>query len=148
MSQLEDRLRIREVIERFHDAVNQRDFASIGALFAADGVWEVAAPFDRRLEGPGIAAGVAENVGRLEFLVQTCSPIVIELLDAANATARTSMQEWGRFKDGTSMRVAGTYFDTLRKDGGAWRFVHRVFHARYADDAVLTGQIFPGKKPA
>ncbi|NBD12360.1 nuclear transport factor 2 family protein [Corallococcus silvisoli] len=134
---------VREVIERFHDAVNHRDFAVIEALFASEGVWEVAPPFEHRIEGAtNIAAGVAESVGKLEFLVQTCSPIVVDLTDATHASARTSMQELGRFKGGGSMRVAGTYFDTLRKDGGVWRFTHRVFRPRYADAPPLTGQFF------
>jgi ketosteroid isomerase-like protein len=143
MSHVEDRLAIRELVERFHDAVNHRDFATLGLLFTDDAVWEVAPPFDRRFAGPAnIVAGVSESVGRLEFLVQSCSPIVVELQDAAHATARTSMQEFGRFRDGTSMRVAGTYFDAFRKADGTWRFSHRIFRARYAEDTPLAGRIF------
>ncbi|MFB1484920.1 nuclear transport factor 2 family protein [Corallococcus sp. RDP092CA] len=142
MSRLEA-LAVREVIERFHDAVNHRDFAAIEPLFAADGVWVVAPPFDRHIEGAAnIASGVAESVGKLELLIQTCSPIIVDLTDETHATVRTSMQEVGRFKGGGSMRVAGTYFDTLHKDGGVWRFTHRVFRPRYADAPPLTGQLF------
>lgn len=142
-SALEDRLQIRELVERFHDAVNHRDFAVLGSLFTDDGVWEVAPPFASRFEGPAaITAGITESVSRLEVLVQTCSPIAIDLVDASTATARTSMQELGRFEDGSTMRVAGTYFDSFRNVGGEWRFSRRVFRARYADAPPLDGRVF------
>ncbi|KAF1047782.1 hypothetical protein [Xylophilus sp.] len=41
------------------------------------------------------------------------------------------------------MRVVGTYFDTLARDAsGRWRFAHRIFRVRYADDAPAGGQVF------
>lgn len=141
-----DRGEIRELIERAHDAVNHRDFEALGALYTEDGVWEVAPPFNRHFIGPrDISAGIAESVGRLEVLVQSCSSIVIDLQDATHATARTSMAEFGRFRDGKSMNVAGTYFETLRKVDGKWRFAHRVFRVRYADDLPVPGQVFENR---
>ncbi|NNC02188.1 hypothetical protein HJC10_04885 [Corallococcus exiguus] len=54
------------------------------------------------------------------------------------------MQEWGRFEDGSSMRVAGTYFDELVNTGdGRWRFTHRRFVAHYADTEPVPGTVFP-----
>ncbi|MCW5834092.1 MAG: nuclear transport factor 2 family protein [Labilithrix sp.] len=145
MSTFEDRAEIRELIERFHDALNHRNFDAIGALFADDGVWEVAEPFSIRFEGrANLVGGIAESVGRLEFLFQSCAPIVVELDTATTARARTSMQEFGRLEDGSPMRVVGTYFDALRKERGTWRFSHRVFRARYADAAPLSGRLFDG----
>ncbi|MFT4267129.1 MAG: nuclear transport factor 2 family protein [Xenophilus sp.] len=137
----EDRLQIRELIERFHDAVNHGEPERLGLLFAPDAIWEVAPPFQHRFEGPeNIVAGISETVGKLDFLFQTCSPIVIDLQGNV-ATARTSMQEFGRFKDGGAMRVAGTYFDAFQKKAGVWRFTRRTFRARYADDAPLPGTV-------
>ncbi|NRD43550.1 nuclear transport factor 2 family protein [Corallococcus exiguus] len=142
---MNDTSEIRETIERFHDAVNQRNPQAIGGLFTADGVWEVAPPFEHRFIGPeAIAAGLAGTIGRTVVLVQTCAPIVIERIDARYAKARTSMQEWGRFEDGSSMRVAGTYFDELVNTGdGRWRFTHRCFVAHYADTEPVPGTVFP-----
>ncbi|AKU94088.1 hypothetical protein AKJ09_00752 [Labilithrix luteola] len=142
MSDTADRSEIRDLVERFHDAVNHRDFTVLRGLFTNDGVWEVAPPFEHRFVGPvAIEAGIGESVGRLEFLVQSCSPSVVDIR-GEQASGRTSMQEFGRFRDGSSMRVAGTYFDTFRKVEGRWRFTHRVFRARYADDTPLPGRVF------
>ncbi|RKI01219.1 hypothetical protein D7Y04_11750 [Corallococcus sp. AB038B] len=70
--------------------------------------------------------------------------IQIERIDARHAKARTSMQEWGRFEDGSSMRVAGTYFNELVNTGdGRWRFTHRRFVAHYADTEPVPGTVFP-----
>lgn len=141
MTDVADRVEIRDLVERFHDAVNHRDFHVVRGLFTVDAVWEVAPPFDRRFVGPeAIEAGIGESVGRLEFLVQTCSPSVVDI-QGDEARGRTSMQEFGRFRDGASMRVAGTYFDTFRKVDGRWRFSHRIFRARYADDTALGGRL-------
>ncbi len=136
----EDKSTIREVIERYHDGVNRRRPNDIAALFTAGGVWEVAPPFDRRLVGrDAIEEGLTGTIGATEVLVQSIGPVVVELVDARHAVARTSMQEFGRLRDGTSMHVAGTYFDALEKNG-TWRFTHRRFVASYADDLPVPGK--------
>ncbi|WP_169796722.1 nuclear transport factor 2 family protein [Chondromyces crocatus] len=137
---------VRDTIERFHDAVNQRRADVIATLFAEKGVWEVAPPYGLRFAGrSAIEAGITGTLDATEVLVQSCGPIVVEFVDATHATARTSMQEFGRLRDGTSMHVAGTYHDALeRQDDGAWRFVHRRFVAHYADDLPVPGRaLFP-----
>lgn len=141
------RVDIRDLIERFHDAVNHRDYGVFAGLFAEDAVWEVAPPFELRYEGKAaITEGVTGSVEKLEFLIQSCSAIAIRIEDGTNASARTSMQEFGRFRDGNSMRVAGTYFDRFRKDEqGRWHFVHRLFRAQYAENTPLTGHVFPSE---
>jgi len=142
MTGFEDRLEIRELIERFHDAINHRNFAAIGELFTDDGVWEIVTPLPLRFQGrANVVSGIAENVGQLEFLFQACSPIVIELKDETHAIARTSIQEFGRVKDGPSMRIVATYFDRFQKVEGVWRISERVFRARYVDQPELSGQI-------
>lgn len=133
---------IRETIERYHDGVNHRRPAAIAALFAAGGVWEIAPPFEHRFVGrTAIEEGISGTIGATEVLVQTCAPIVVDVVDASHATARTSMQEFGRFRDGRSMHVAGTYFDELEKEAdGVWRFTRRRFVASYADELPVPGK--------
>ncbi|MBJ6765060.1 nuclear transport factor 2 family protein [Myxococcaceae bacterium JPH2] len=136
-----DTLLVRETIERFHDAVNRRDTARCAALFAERGVWEVSPPFTHRFEGrAAIEQGITGTIGATVFLIQSTGPIVVDLVGEKRATARTSMQEFGRFVDGGSMRVAGTYHDELEKqDDGTWRFVHRRFVVSYHDDSPFPG---------
>ncbi|WP_342379333.1 nuclear transport factor 2 family protein [Myxococcus stipitatus] len=144
-----DTLLVRETIERFHDAVNQRDAVRCAALFADRGVWEVAPPFSFRFEGRAeIEKGITGTLGATVFLVQTTGPIVVDLAGAKRATARTSMQEFGRFVDGTGMRVAGTYHDELEKqEDGTWRFLHRRFVASYHDDSPIPGVALSPSSP-
>ncbi len=79
MSDFKDRVEIQELIHRYHDAINHRDFTALEALFTEDAVWEVSA-FSLRYEGrANIVAGLSEGVRSLELLVQSCSPIVVEL---------------------------------------------------------------------
>lgn len=136
-------LAIRDTIERFHDGVNRRSPADIAPLFVEDGVWEVAPPFEHRYQGrAAIEKGITGTIGDTEVLVQSCGPVVIDVVDATHATARTSMQEFGRFHDGRAMHVAGTYHDELVKQpDGKWRFVHRRFVAHYADELPVPGKV-------
>src|SRR5687768_15218665 len=121
----QEKTAIRDTIERFHDAVNRRKPAEVAALFVDTSVWEVAPPFEHAFRGrTEIETGITGTIGATEVLVQSCGPIVIDLVDATHAKARTSMQELGRFKTGASMHVAGTYHDELeRQPSGEWRFV-------------------------
>jgi hypothetical protein len=139
---MHDKLATRDTIERVHDAVNQHRPDAIAALFTARGVWEVAPPFEHRYEGrSAIEAGVSGTIGATEILVQSCGPVVVDLVDETHATARTSMQEFGRFHNRESMHVTGTYYDELEREAdGVWRFVHRRFVAHYADKLPVPGR--------
>lgn len=147
---MHDTTAVRDTIERFHDAINQRRPADVAALFAEHGVWEIAPPYNLRFEGvAAIEKGVTGTIGATEVLVQACGPVVIDFRDADHATARTSMQEFGRFHDGSAMHVAGTYHDELvRQPDGAWRFVHRRLVPHYADDLPVPGKILFTRDPA
>ncbi|MBU8900687.1 nuclear transport factor 2 family protein [Corallococcus sp. M34] len=138
-----DTLLVRETIERFHDAVNRRDAARCAELFGAQGVWEVAPPFEHRFEGrAAIEKGITGTLGATVFLVQSTGPIVVDLVSEKRAKARTSLQEFGRFVDGASMRATGTYYDELeRQDDGTWRFLHRRFEVSYHEDSPLPGVV-------
>jgi len=50
--QASDRYAIRELLDRFSDAVNHRDWRAVMALFAKDIVWERLPPTPWKLEGP------------------------------------------------------------------------------------------------
>lgn len=144
------RLEIRELIDRYNDAINHRNWTNLRALFAADAVWEVAPPIDLKFQtADKIAAGIEWSVGRLEFLVQTSSAVVIELHTPQRASARSTLIELGRPKPGgpPGMRAAGTYYDELTREGGTWRFKHRMLRVRYMDEVANPGQVFENNPP-
>ena len=58
MSDTEDRLAIRELIERYSDALNRRDFAVLAGLFTPDARWSADPPFDIAFEGEAIAPSI------------------------------------------------------------------------------------------
>lgn len=142
-----DRLAIRELVDRYNDAVNHRNWVALEALFATESVWEVAPPISLKFEGAQkIAAGIQWSVGRLEFLVQSSSAIVVELQGADRATARSTLIEFGRSKE-AGMRAAGTYYDDVVKERGEWRFKHRTLRVRYMDSAESPGEIYDNRPP-
>jgi uncharacterized protein (TIGR02246 family) len=146
---LSDHLAIRDVVARFHDAVNHRDWTVLDAIFTEDAVWEVLPPFALRLEGlAAIKTGILASVGRTRVLVQTVSTTIVHVEDPDHAVARSTMTEIGRFEDGAGMYVAGTYSDHLVKKDGGWRFARRTFHPRYADDRSLPGQVYDARAPS
>ncbi|APR82241.1 Hypothetical protein A7982_07590 [Minicystis rosea] len=145
---LSDHVAIREIVARFHDAVNHRELAGIGDLFTEDAVWEVLSPYDFRLEGrAAIATGIPASVGRTEVLEQTVSTTIVHVESPERAVARSTLSEVGRFPDGRGMFVTGTYFDHLVKRDGVWRFARRTFHPRFADDRSLSGHAHTAHVP-
>ena len=144
-----DRLAIRDLIDRYNDAVNHRDWAALRETFTEDAIWEVAAPVNLRFQGAGeIAGGIRGSVGRQEFLVQSSSAIVIEQTTSELASARSTMIEMGRPKEGgPGMHAAGTYYDELAKVNGKWRFKHRIFRVRYMDEIAVPGKIYENVAP-
>ena len=51
MTDLEDRLAIRELVERWSDGTNNHDWAALEELFTEDAVWEVGEPLSFKVQG-------------------------------------------------------------------------------------------------
>ena len=138
-----DRLAIRELVDRYNDAINHRDWTVLASLFTPDAVWEMATPLNLRFEGaPKIAGGIRWSVGRQEVLVQITSAVVIEGNGPDRAAVRSTMIEFGRPREGEpGMHSAGTYYDQVSRQDGVWRFAHRVFRVRYTDNLAVPGEV-------
>jgi len=138
-SAFEDRFVIRELIDRWSDAVNERDWAQLATCFTADGVWDVGPPYNLRLEGnktimetvPGLIEGQL-------FVIQTPHAVVIKL-NGDTATARVTMQEMMRAADGSGMQMWGTYYDDLVRTAAGWRFTLRRFRTAIFEAAAPSG---------
>ena len=62
MSDIEDRLAIRELVERWSDGTNNHDWKALEVLFTEDAVWDVGAPLSFTVHGgQQIVALLREN---------------------------------------------------------------------------------------
>ena len=141
---LSDRIAIRDVIDRYSDAVTRRDWPSVGATFHDDAVWSVGGAFNLEYRSrETIEAGLRAAVSTFEFLVQMTHSVVIEL-DGSQARARTLVNEMGRnAAQKTGLFLLGFYEDALSRREGRWAFDSRRFEPLYADMAWLGGMATP-----
>jgi len=142
--ELSDRLAIREVIDRYSDAVTRRAWPDVGATFHPAGIWTAGAPLNLELRTrDGIQAGFSAGVGALEFLVQMTHSVVIEL-QGDRALARTVINEVARnATQRTGLYLLGIYHDTLSRQDGRWGFERRHFEPLYLDTTWIEGTAFP-----
>jgi uncharacterized protein (TIGR02246 family) len=142
MSHLEDRLDIRELVERWSDGTNNRDWPALEALFTDDAVWEVGAPLDFTVRGGRqIVAELREKMRPSQYVVQTPHAIIVQV-QGDTATARSTIHEVCRFADGTGLEMTGTYFDELVRTTGGWRFRRRVFCCTYLNPRPPEGTVY------
>ena len=142
--ELSDRLAIREVIDRYSDAVTRRAWREVGATFHGAAVWSAGAPFNLEFRSRAeIEAGLSVSVGAFEFLVQMTHSVVIEL-DGDRAIVRTVINEVARNAvQKSGLYLLGIYHDVLSRRDGCWGFDRRHFEPLYLDTAWLAGAAFP-----
>ena len=118
---------IQNLIARYADAVNRRDFDALAEVFAPDAVWDVTGGTKLRHEGAQVVPGIRKIVEMGSFLVQIHSPAIIQV-DGDRATSRLTVLEVGELPNyGMRFEQYGTYDDILRKSEGQWRFAERRF---------------------
>jgi len=127
---------IRRLVSEYCYFLDQRRFADLSALFAADGTWEALA---------GKATGPQEIERFLSELVPA-SPkrrhfVTNTIIDEHGAEAiSTSYYLVVRESDnGPMVSVAGTYHDRLsRNSSGEWKFAYRKLEHAILGDLGLT----------
>ena len=137
---------ILDLLNRYTDAVNHRDWAELKNVFAEDGVWDmggaVAGAMAMRFEGSErLCEGIAAAISSTELCVQSNhAPVIV--VEGARATARSAIQEIVRPKGGGGMMILGAYHDDIVLcDDGEWRFQERRFRITYVDMSPLTGNL-------
>lgn len=116
---------VRDLVARFSDAVNRRDPAAAGALFAEDGTWHV--PGMDVQHGPdAVAAQLQGLLDGMTSLVQLVHSGTVDV-DGDRASARWYLSEHGVTTDGTPVTFVGCYDDVAERGAGAWRFAERRF---------------------
>lgn len=135
MSDLPDRLAIRELLEAYGDAVVRGDAFDWGRCWAEDGVWTL---MGTRVEGrAGIVAlwtQAMAGFAAVSFLSQP-GPVAI---DGNRATCRTQTHEVMREIGGRCRVVGGLYDDAFVRHEGRWLFAAREYRvvAEYPGETV------------
>jgi len=121
---LEDRLEIRELFDRYSDAVCRTALDDYLDCWTADGV---------RLGAGGECRGTEELRSHWHGIWQVLAQMVfitqigaIEV-DGDDAHARSYCLEIMQLRSGGSRRLVGSYEDTLRCVGGKWLFSERNY---------------------
>jgi SnoaL-like domain len=142
-SALADRFAIRELIDRYCYAVNERDWAALESCWDEDGVWDVGKPLNFKLEGRKAIVGIASTkISEEDYVVQTPHATVI-WLDGEQARAHSTMTEVVRHKGGAGgMQILATYTDSLIKRDGQWRFKVRTYRITNMEFNAPAGDCF------
>jgi len=143
LQRLEDRMDIQQLAVRFSDAVNERDVAAFGDLWAKkDAVWEIGDPLPSRAEGRDAIVRMLEGLFTIEHYFMQMTHAGVITLDGDHATARFAIRERGRGSDSFYDNLA-VYDDDLVREPEGWRFLRRTYSYRFLDQERFTGVAFP-----
>lgn len=139
--QFADRFAIRELIDRYSYAVNERDWAVLESCYTEDAVWDVGAPLNFRLEGRKAIVEICRTkISAEDFVVQMAHATTVWLDGENKARAHSAMREMVRSKDGAAgKQILATYADDLVKIDGEWRFKMRTFRVTNIEYAAPGG---------
>lgn len=135
----DDRTAIGNLVARFDDAVDRRDPAEFGALWAQDAVWEICDPMSMRTEGAdAILATWQQMLGGTRWLFRGSFAGVVTIR-GDHGTGRWPCIETGTFADGRDYDNRALYEDIYVRSGGRWLFRQRRYLYLW-----LSGERLPG----
>jgi ketosteroid isomerase-like protein len=135
-----ERLAIRELIDRYVDCLNHRDWAGYGELLADDFLWTCSAPHSMRIESRAAMLEMVSTVQQYQFgfVFQMAHGLVIDDQAADRARCRHTLHI---VSDKSTM--LGIYYDIVEKGaGGRWRFHRRDYRITYLDDSPAPGRVY------
>ena len=144
----QDRAAIAELVVRFDDAVNRRDAAEFGKLWADDALWEIGEPMPMRAEGRDkIVETWTGMVAGTDWLFRGSFAGVINV-DGDGATGRWPCVETGTFKAANGKPARGydnraMYEDRYVRTPEGWRFQHRRYLYLWLSNETLPGSAVP-----
>jgi uncharacterized protein (TIGR02246 family) len=130
VQRLEDEKEIREVVIRYGEYLDARDYAGYASLFAKDGVWT--GGFGSATGPAAIQAMLEKYLGKPEagfinkqnFHLDTT--VVVEV-NGDTGTARSRYMFFTTSSDGRpAPTLAGRYFDQFIRENGKWKIKSRT----------------------
>lgn len=132
LQKLEDEKEIREVVIRYGEYLDARDYASYASLFASDGVWT--GGFGSATGPAAIQEMLEKNLGKPEegfvnksnfHLVTT---VVVDV-DGDTAKVRSRYMFFTASPDNRpAAALAGRYVDEFVRENGSWKIKSRTTH--------------------
>jgi len=132
VQQLQDEKAIREVVIRYGEYLDSRDYAAYASLFASDGVWT--GGFGSATGPAAIQAMLEKNLGKPEpgfvnkanFHLMTT--VVVDV-DGDTAKARSRYMFFTASPENKpASSLAGRYVDEFVRENGAWKIKKRTTH--------------------
>ena len=134
-------LAIRQLCERYVDAVNRRHTQDWAATWAPDAVWDLGrGPVEGRDQ---IVAAWESAMAGFPHVVMWVHSGVIESVDGDRATARWYHQEILDIAGGGRQVGMGVYRDQFVRLDGAWHFAVRRYDLLYFGPPDLSGNFNP-----
>lgn len=131
---IEDRLAIRELIERYCDGVTQRDADIWGSTWAQDSVWSLpVVPGMEAVTGKDMIVAAWLEAMKLFPFVFMSSSIGFIRIEGDRAYVRSYTSEVADTADGKMLRPRGQYDDVVVKQNGQWLFEKRVFNVLHGE---------------
>lgn len=131
-----DELAIRELVDRYADAIVRRDEDDWRATWATDGEWHILG--DRVRGHAAIVEKWNTLMGGLPFVHQLASGGLIEF-EGDKARGRFYVNEYATTPDGKGLLMLGVYFDRYVFDAGDWLFSKRRIHPLYMGPPDMSG---------
>lgn len=146
---LADRIALRELVERYAQAVDQRDIDTVVNLFTEDGVLlshlmpgTEETPLERRGHDQ-LRRSMELGLARYTSTTHVIATQVVDLAgdDASGTTTCLAHHVYAGDESGERLLVmAICYRDRYRRQHGSWRFAERRLELQWSDDRPLTGR--------
>ncbi|MEJ5978142.1 SgcJ/EcaC family oxidoreductase [Novosphingobium sp. PS1R-30] len=130
---------IRQLHERYTDAVYRQDFDAFADCFTETGEWRISGMV---LQGRAqIRETIAAILARFtRVLISFRTPILH--VGEGVASARTYIDERCAWKNGDTNISMGLYYEHFVEQDGRWLFDWRLFQMLYRGDPDLTGTFY------
>jgi hypothetical protein len=133
-----ERLAIREVIERYADLLNHRDWDAYEQLLTADLQFHTSAPVNVTLHSRAEMMKLVRDTYKAGFVFQMAHNIIVDRVVANHARARHTLHV---FSD--RFRLLALYYDSLvRGADNRWRFSRRDVRVTYYEEGTLPGKVY------